>query len=168
MPLLCTGLRLCHSCASARVSDPDTYLENRPLSTLGASSLCASGSPRPRSPSLAPIAEGRVLPDIRPVPGLSRPELCCSPLFPGRVRIGLADSEGSPGPAPGCGPPGGHNQGRVRGTRKAESETRSKREAQRIQTVLEFLLPLQISGVAVRVWARTFCSDASVGRPYSG
>ena len=38
-----------------------------------------------------------------------------------------ADSEGSPGPAPVCGPPGGPNQGRVGGARNAESETRSKR-----------------------------------------
>ena len=42
---------------------------------------------------------------------------------------GLADSEGSPGPVPVCGPPGGPNQGRVGGARKAESEKRSKREA---------------------------------------
>jgi hypothetical protein len=33
-------------------------------------------------------------------------------------------------PGAGCGPPGGPNQGRVGGARKAESETRSKREAE--------------------------------------
>ena len=39
--------------------------------------------------------------------------------------------------------------------RKAESDTRSKREAQRMQLLLEFLLPLQFSRVAVRVRARS-------------
>ena len=46
---------------------------------------------------------------------------------------------------------------------KAESETRSKREAQLMQIVLEFPLPLQFSRVALRVWARTLCSVASSG-----
>ena len=44
----------------------------------------------PRSPSLAPIAERRVLPSIRPVPALSRSELCGSPLFPGARDVSVA------------------------------------------------------------------------------
>ena len=44
-----------------------------------------SGSPGLTGPSLAPFAEGRVLPGIRTVPALSRLELA-APLFaPGRV-----------------------------------------------------------------------------------
>ena len=35
---LCAGLSICHSYASARVSDPNTYLESSLLSTLGARS----------------------------------------------------------------------------------------------------------------------------------
>ena len=46
-----------------------------------------SGSPGPTGPSLAPFAEGRVLPGIRTVPALSRLELCGSPLCPG-ARVG--------------------------------------------------------------------------------
>ena len=46
-----------------------------------------SGSPGPTGPSLAPFAEGRVLPGFRTVPALSRLELCGSPLGPG-ARVG--------------------------------------------------------------------------------
>ena len=38
----------------------------------------------------------------------------------------------------------------------------------RMQILLEFLLPLQFSMVALGVWTSTLCSVASVGRPYSG
>ena len=72
---------------------------------------------------------------------------------------GLADSAGSPGPAPSRGPPGGPNEGLVGAARKAEEETRSKCEAQaKANSSLNFLLPLRAPRVAVRVWARTLCS----------
>ena len=93
----------------------------------------------------------------------ARPDPEASPSWDGsRRRRGLehgrlVDSEGSPGPAPGRGPTGGPNQERVGGTRKAESETRSKREAEASAISLSriFRVPLQPSRVAVRVWART-------------
>ena len=47
----------------------------------------------------------------------------------GLYHGGLADSEGSPRPAPSSGPPGGPNQGRVGGARKSKSEAMSKCEA---------------------------------------
>ena len=70
-------------------------------------------------------------------------------------------------PGAGCEPPGGPNQGRVGGARKAESETRSKREAWRLHLLLEFLLPLQFRSHDPGA-ARCLRSVASVERPYSG
>ena len=71
----------------------------------------------------------------RSAPFAARPDPEDSPSWAGSRRRrcldhgGLADSEGSPGPAPGRGPPGRPNKGRVGGARKVESETRSKRKA---------------------------------------
>ena len=79
---------------------------------------------------------------------------------------GLADSEGSPGPAPVCGPPGGPNQGRVGGARKAESETRSKREASCIclsslrLSVASSVLKGRASGVGPYSLFCRFCRSA--------
>ena len=161
-------------------------------------------------------------------PSAARPGPGASPSWAGSRRRrglhhgGLADSEGSPGPAPGRGPPGGPNQGRVGGARRAKGETRSERAPKRLafrgslacsssrppksggrksggrafsgptkcgcvalrkaedettskrdaqanaSSSLEFLLALQASRVAIRVWALTRCSVASVGRPCSG
>ena len=56
LPLLCAGPRLCHSYAYSRVPDPGTFLESRHPFYIAARSPCARGSPRPRSPSLAPFA----------------------------------------------------------------------------------------------------------------
>ena len=82
---------------------------------------------------------------------------------------GLADSEGSPGPAPVCGPPGGPNQGRVGGARKAESEKRSKREARAFAFLsANFCCLFSFKSRTLRLRARCYHSVASVGRPYSG
>ena len=136
---------------------------------------CASTAPPasaalPSRPPDSPAA-GRDERRSGPVHGPSRPR-SVSVLGGSRRRRGLdhgglADSEGSPGPAPVCGPPGGPNQGRVGGARKAESETRSRREAWRLHLLLEFLLPLQFRGHDPGA-ARCLRSVASVERPYSG
>ena len=83
---------------------------------------------------------------------------------------GLADSEGSPRPAPSSGPAGGPNQGRVGGARKSKSEAMSKCEARANANsgISVASSDHRISRVTLRVWARTLCSVASVDRPYSG
>ena len=84
------------------------------------------------------------------------------------MRIGLSDSEGSPGPVP---------AGRRAGPTKGGWLGLEKRRARRAASAklfsnafpsLQFLLPLQPSRVAVRLRARRLYSVASVGRPYPG
>ena len=92
-------------------------------------SVCHPPVTSPWCTRLRVETRGRVAPSAaRPIPGAS-PSWGESRRLRGLDHGGLADSEGSPGLAPSRGPPGGPNQGRVGGARKAESETRSKRKA---------------------------------------
>ena len=103
----------------------------RPASGIGSVSVVGwvTTPARPEPASITADSPTRKGHTARPAPGAS-PSWGGSRRRRGLDHDGLADSEGSPGPAPGCVPPGGPNQGRVGGARKAESETRSKREAQ--------------------------------------
>ena len=78
---------------------------------------------------------------------------------------GLADSEGSTGPAPG-------RAGPTRvcgwGSKSGELDEEQAQSSCKCFSSLEFLLPLQPSRVAIRVLARSLYFVASVGRPYSG
>ena len=93
-------------------------------------SVCHPPVTSPWCTRLRVETRGRVAPSAaRPVPGAS-PSWGESRRLRGLDHGGLADSEGSPGLAPSRGPPGGPNQGRVGGARKAGSEKKSKRKAQ--------------------------------------